>query len=108
MKITPLAVLIFLLLIVGFFAGFGGPPVLPDMELMGRRGVWRAWSYCAALFVAEAGTACFGDQEYGLFPPTSLRGLFIALGVIAMVASAVWMDALLKTWPNTKRASTTS
>ena len=60
--------------------------------------IGRAWLYSSLLFVAGAGTACFGDQEYGMFPPTSLRWLFIVLGIFIMAVSSAWMHALTKTW----------
>ena len=93
MKITILGGVFFIVLGVAFFAWFGGPPTIQPSMAIGR-----AWLYCSLLFVAGAGTACFGDQEYGMFPPTSLRWLFIVLGIFIMAVSSAWMHALTKTW----------
>lgn len=96
-KITIIGIIVFLVLVVVFFAWFGGPPTFPDASSMTRRGIGRSWLYCAILFVAGTGTACFGDKDYGKFPPTSLRWLFIVFGVLIMVVSAAWMHLLTKT-----------
>ncbi len=94
MKITLIGVLVFLAIVVGFFWWFGGPPVLEGDSSMTERGLARSWVYCALLFVGGAGTACFGEKEYGMFPPTSLRWLFIVFGAIIMGISAAWMHSL--------------
>ena len=96
MKLTIPGILVFLVLVVGLFVWVGGPPQLPDDSdsRYARRRINRAWFYCAVLFVAGAGTACFGDKEYGMFPPTSLRWLFIIFGALIMLAAAAWMHSL--------------
>lgn len=98
MKITVIGIVAFLVLVVAFFAWFGGPPVLQDDPSMSAPRIVRAWFYCSVLFLAGAGTACFGDKEYGMFPPTSLRWLFIVFGVVIMAVSATWMHSLTKAW----------
>lgn len=75
------------------------------MSSMARRGATRAWFQCGLLFVGGAATACFGDKEYGLFPPTSLRWLFIIFGVVIMAVSGLWMHALKEAWSNAKKMS---
>lgn len=94
MKITLPAILIFLVIVIGFFLWFGGPQRLPADSILSQRRVTKAWLYCSLLFVAGAGTSCFGDKEYGMFPPTSLRWLFIIFGAFIMVVSAIWMHSL--------------
>jgi hypothetical protein len=98
MKITGIGIVVFLVIVVAFFAWFGGPPTLPDDSYMTRGGIGRSWLYCSLLFIAGAGTACFGDKEYGMFPPASLRWLFIVLGAFIMVVSTAWMHSLTETW----------
>ena len=104
-KITVFGIAIFLVLGIAFFVWFGGPPSLPDDSYMSHRGTTRAWFYCSILFLTGAGTACFGDREYGMFPPTSLRWLFIVFGVFIMAASAAWMHSLTSVWGGGKSAS---
>jgi hypothetical protein len=103
-KITVPGITAFLVLVVAFFAWFGGP-TLPDDSSMTRRGFGRSWLHCSILFVVGAGTACFGDKEYGMFPPTSLRWLYVIFGVFIMVISTAWMHSLAKTWARNSSAS---
>ena len=107
MKITIPGILVFIVLVVGFFVWVGGPPKLShDLDSRyARRRINRAWFYCAVLFVAGAGTACFGDKEYGMFPPTSLRWLFIILGALIMLAAAAWMLSVREAISGGKHAS---
>ena len=104
MKITIVGIIAFLVLVVAFFAWFGGPPTLPEASHMTRHGFGRSWLYCSILFVVGAGTACFGDKEYGMFPPTSLRWLYIVFGVFIMLVSTAWMHSLAKTWGRSSSA----
>lgn len=103
MKITIPGTLIFLVLVAAFFVWFGGPPdfhqELPDVQA----GIERSWGYSAILFITGAGTACFGDKEYGMFPPASLRWLFIAMGILIMIAGVAWMHAITRSWPRMNR-----
>lgn len=94
MKITIQSSLLFLLLVTGFFLWFGGPQKLPPGSVLSQHHFTRVWIYCSLLFVVSAGTACFGDKEYGMFPPASLRWLFIIVGVLAMVAAVLWMHSI--------------
>jgi len=94
-NITVPGIVVFTVLVVAFFAWAGGPPTMPDDYYMTRRAL-RFWFYCSLLFVAGAGTACFGDKQYGMFPPTSLRWLFIIFGVFIMAVSTVWIYSLVK------------
>ena len=105
MKISVIGIVIFLVLGIAFFAWFGGPPSVPADSYLSHRGTTRAWFYCSILFLTGAGTACFGDKEYGMFPPTSLRWLFIVLGVFIMAASAAWMHSLTSFWSEGKSVS---
>jgi hypothetical protein len=98
MKITVVGIAVFLVLVIVFFVWFGGPPTAIEDSVMTRRGISRSWFYCAVLFVAGAGTACFGEKEYGMFPPTSLRWLFIVFGIFIMGVSAAWMHSLTKAY----------
>ena len=98
MKITLPGTVCFIVLVVAFFAWFGGPPTLPDEFPITRRGIGRAWFHCSLLFVTGAGTACFGEKEVGLFPPISLRWLFIAVGIAIMGVTTVWMHSLIQAW----------
>ena len=95
-KITVLGTVFFIVLVAAFFAWFGVPPTIAGDFHLSRRGISRAWFYCSLLFVTGAGTACFGDKEYGMFPPTSLRWLVIAFGVLIMVISTAWMHSMIK------------
>jgi hypothetical protein len=104
-KITVVGIVVFLVLVVAFFAWFGGPPTIPDASSMTHRGVFRAWFYCSLLFVSGAGTACFGEREYGMFPPTSLRWLFIVVGFLVMAASTAWMHVLTEAWKSDMSAN---
>ena len=103
MKFTLPGIVCFIVLVAAFFAWFGGPPTLPDEFPITRRGIGRAWFSCSLLFVAGAGTACFGDKEYGLFPPASFRWLFIVVGIVVMGVTAAWMHSLIQAW--TRNAS---
>ena len=94
MKITLVGILVFVALVVTFFALVGHPPKLHYAYNAAGPDLYRSWFYCWALFVAGAGVACFGDKEYGMFPPTSLRWLFILLGVFMMIVSSAWMHGL--------------
>ena len=105
MKITVPGIVIFLVLGIAFFAWFGGPPSLPDDSYMSLRGTTRAWFYCSILFLTGAGTACFGDKEYGMFPPTSLRWLFIVFGVFIMAVSAAWIHSMKSVWGGSRSVS---
>ncbi|MGV3531640.1 MAG: hypothetical protein ACO1QR_04665 [Chthoniobacteraceae bacterium] len=105
MKITLTGILIFIALVVGFFLWIGGVPDTESTSHMARRGASRAWFQCGLLFVGGAATACFGDKEYGLFPPTSLRWLFIVLGVLVMLISGLWMQTMKEAWRSAKEMS---
>jgi hypothetical protein len=104
MKITLVGIVVFLVLAVAFLAWFGGRPISPDDSSMTQRGIMRSWFYCSLLFIAGAGTACFGDKEYGMFPPTSLRWLFIVFGMAIMGISIAWMHSLVKAWADREGA----
>ena len=55
----------------------------------------RAAGYCAIVYIGGAWLLCFGDFEYGLFPPKSLRPLFV-IGGIALMAIAIALVHLLE------------
>jgi hypothetical protein len=93
MKITRPGILIFLGLVVVFFLWFGIPHGLPTDSIIAKRRVTNAWLY-SLLFVFGAGTACFGEREYGMFPPSSLRWLFIILGSGIMIIAVTSMHLL--------------
>jgi hypothetical protein len=95
LRITPLRILSFAAFLAVFFLWFGyWPADVPREEYFFHRRIVRAYFSCAALFVAATGLACFGDQQYGMFPPTSLRPILIVLGALLMLASAAWMHSL--------------
>ena len=77
MRITLFGALVFIALLIGYFYWAGNVPSMAEESLGTRRGYDRAWFYCSALFAVGAGNACFGDKQYGMFPPTSLRWLFV-------------------------------
>src|SRR5689334_6052089 len=93
MKITFSGILVFLLLVIAFFAWFGCPP-LSDNSLVLLGGAFMEWLRCSTLFVIGAGIACFGEKEYCMFPPVSLRWLFIAFGAIIMFVAAMGMHLM--------------
>src|SRR5687767_12502276 len=98
MRITLFGALVFIALLIGYFYWAGNVPSMAEESLGTRRGYDRAWFYCSALFAVGAGNACFGDKQYGMFPPTSLRWLFVLLGVLLMTASVMWMHSLREMW----------
>ena len=55
----------------------------------------RAAGYCAIVYIGGAWLLCFGDFQYGLFPPKSLRPLFV-IGGIALMAIAIALVHLLE------------
>jgi hypothetical protein len=95
LRVTPLRLLLFAALVAGFFLWFGyWPADVPRDEYFSHRRVGSTYFWCAALFVSATGLACFGEQEYGMFPPTSLRPVLIVLGAVLMLAAATWMHSL--------------
>src|SRR5437879_3867617 len=94
-SITPLRLAVFIALAIGFFwwCGFW-PADIPRYDYFDRRRIFKAWLACSALFLGGAATACFGEQDYGLFPPTSLRPLLIFFGLLVMAAAVVWMHSI--------------
>lgn len=95
MKFSVLGAVVFVVLVAGFFWWFGGPGGLSDNpEFSMPAATRRAWFYCSLCFVGSAGTACFGDKQYGLFPPASLRWLFILGGIVGMAIGVLWMHGL--------------
>ena len=93
MKITPLRIAAFIVLVVAFFGYFGS--VIPARSAK-IRGIDDAWFYCAVLFLTGAASACFGDQEIGMFPPSSLRWMYVAVGIVIMLVSAAWMTSIVR------------
>ena len=104
MKITVIGVIAFTVLVGAFFWWIGGMPFSDETSYAIRREAGKAWIHCAALFIAGAGTACFGDKEYGMFPPTSLRWLYILFGVLIMVVSGIWMHSMKTVWGEKRSA----
>jgi hypothetical protein len=98
LKITIPGIACFIVLCVAFFAWFGSPATVHAGSHLSRLVTSRGWRDCAFLFVAGAGIACFGEKEYGMFPPTSLRWLFMVFGVFIMGISTIWMHSLTKLW----------
>lgn len=94
MRFTLPTLLIFAVVISGFFLIFGLPVDLDSDSPLSQRRINRAWLYCSLLFVSGTVTACFGDKQYGLFPPVSLRWAFILFGGFIMIASVAWMYSL--------------
>jgi hypothetical protein len=95
LRISPLRLLVFAALVAGFFVWFGYWPadVPRDRHLYFGR-ITRIYLVCSVLFVFATSLACFGEHEYGMFPPTSLRPVLIILGAILMLAGTVWMHSL--------------
>src|SRR5688572_18402427 len=104
MKITAAGVIAFVLLVGAFFWWSGKMPFSDEASDIIRIEAGDAWFHCAALFVAGAGSACFGDKEYGMFPPTSLRWLYIVCGVLVMVGSGIWMYSMKTAWAEKRTA----
>ena len=94
-SITPQRLIVFLVLGGAFFwwCGFW-PGDIPRDDYFDRRRIMRAWFACSALFLGGAATACFGEHQYGLFPPTSLRPLLMVIGAITMLVAVVWMHSV--------------
>lgn len=51
----------------------------------------RVWSYMMLLYCSGAISITLVDHEIGMFPPTSLRFLYVILGLILMGASVTWL-----------------
>ena len=93
--VTAPRLLVFAALVGAFFWWFGfWPGEVPRGEYFSHRRVTRAYFACATLFVVAAAIACFGEHEYGMFPPTSLRPVLIVLGALLMLAAVAWMHSL--------------
>jgi hypothetical protein len=73
--------MIFVILLAAFF-------VWASMATPSMPGAYRVLGYCTIIYVFGAILLCFGDFQYGLFPPKSLRPLFV-IGGGALMALAV-------------------
>lgn len=88
---TPLRVLLLLLLLGRFWwiGGFDLSATLPKGSPNAR-----AMLYRIAMFVIGAGCMTIVEHEVGNLDRTSLRWLYILLGVILMAAAVTWTRAL--------------
>lgn len=80
---------------LGLFALLGGftPPAASESSQNVRQKT-KAWTYCMALFVVGAAAVSVVDHITGTIHPTNLRPAYIVLGVLLMVAGALWLRAL--------------
>jgi hypothetical protein len=79
--------LAFVALLVAFVAWtISATPHLP--------GVDRAVGYCSIVYIGGALLLCFGDFQYGLFPPKSLRPIFIIGGGALMILAVALVYSL--------------
>jgi hypothetical protein len=56
--------------------------------------VERAWRYCVMLFVAGAACVSLVDHHFGTIERSSLRIVYIIIGVLLMVGSSLWLQGL--------------
>ena len=88
---TPLRVLLLLILLAGFWwvGGFDLSATLPKGNPNSR-----AMLYRIAMFVIGAGCVTVVEHETGNLDRTSLRWLYILMGIILMAAAVTWTRAL--------------
>lgn len=88
---TPLRILFLLLLLAGFWwiGGFDLSATLPKGHPN-----FRAMLYRITMFAIGAGCVTIVEHETGTVDRTSLRWLYILLGIILMVAAVTWTRAL--------------
>lgn len=88
-----LAVLFVLILLFWLFGGFSIPAVAAGGYADSHR-IAKAWGYCVVMFVAGAGSVSIVDHYVGNIDRSSIRGLYIVLGVLLMVGSGIWIWVL--------------
>lgn len=86
-----------LLLLLGLFfllGGFERPHLDSWIGARAKNRVTIMWECSIALYLVGAYTALWGRQSVGTLHPISLRSLYIAVGIIAMIGGLLWMMSL--------------
>ncbi|HEX5790973.1 MAG TPA: hypothetical protein VFY13_07450 [Luteolibacter sp.] len=89
-RILPLLALLILFAICG---GFSPWTPAPDAMIEPTR-LTKGWFYCVLMFLSGAVSATLIDHEVGSLDRTSLRSLYVILGVLLMLGSGFWMYSL--------------
>jgi hypothetical protein len=85
-------VAILIALIAGFyFLGGFDAPALADDSVLSQRRVTKAWFSTVVLFLTGAVSATVVDHFVGTMDRSNLRVLYIIMGVIVMVGSALYI-----------------
>lgn len=85
-RITLLRALFFALLVAGYW-WIGGFAVQVNADV-------RSMFYRGILFVIGAGCVTVVEHEIGILERTSLRWLYIILGLLLMIATVTWTHAI--------------
>ncbi len=85
-RLTPLRVLVFGLLVAAYW-WIGGFEIILNSDSRGML-------YRAALFIIGAGCVTVVEHEVGTMERTSLRLLYVILGLILMSAAVVWTRSI--------------
>ena len=90
-RLTPLRILSLVLLLAGFWwiGGFDLSATMPK-----NHPDFRAMLYRITLFAIGAGCVTIVEHETGTLDRTSLRWLYIVLGIILIAAAVTWTRAL--------------
>ncbi len=93
---TPIRIGIFVSLLIAFWflGGFTPPASLNDGDFSGARHLGKSWGYCMILFVTGAISSTLVEHRAGNIDPTSLRAIYIVIGLICMAAALAWNQAL--------------
>lgn len=92
-SLSRLCLLAFLLMFFFFWGGFSAPVIDPESMLSASR-VTRVWFYCVVLYVIGAACVSVVDHFVGTLDRSSLRLLYVILGVIAMASSCLYIHTL--------------
>lgn len=82
--------------LVAAFAMLGGfsPPLLPSGSALDPQRVTKAWIYCILLFLSGAVSTSIVDHFVGLMDRSSIRLVYVILGIAAMIGSVIWLRSL--------------
>lgn len=80
--------------LLGIFATLGGFTAPQPREEYSTSRVRKAWLMCIVLFVGGAVSATVIEHTVGHMDPTNLRPAYIFIGVILMIAGALWLRSM--------------